>query len=232
MAVQNRRDRSHVAVSAYWAPHPLLWRYLSPVIRSSRRALARSGAMARPTLPPTPERTARYVHRRVAVSLTSRRFLSPLDTDPSRRLPRGPAPGCGDPWAAACARRPSPTSCGMRLSPTGARRPPGLRGTAPVLRRRAARPHGGAHPGPAPHGEEQSAAPISRKLRFSVTSPPGRRGARPPRQPAGHYGTWPNWANALGQPPPPACGVVAPGPAGPGLGPGCTERRSLGRGPR
>ena len=29
-----------------------------------------------------------------------------------------------------------------------------------------------------------------------------------------------------------AAGGVAPGPAGPGLGPGCTERRSLGRGPR
>ena len=43
-------------------------------------------------------------------------------------------------------------------------------------------------------------------MRFSVTSPPGRRGAQPPRQPAGHYGEWPNWANALEQPPPPACG--------------------------
>ena len=123
----------------------------------------------RSALPPTPERTARHVHRRVAVSLTFRRFLSPLDTDPSRRLPRGPAPGCEDPWAAARARRPSPAPCGMRLSPTGVRRPPGLRGTALVLRRRAAR-----------------------------TNP--RRGATP-RQPAGHYGEWPNWANALEQPP-------------------------------
>ena len=123
----------------------------------------------RSALPPTPERTAQHVHRRVAVSLTFRRFLSPLDTDPSRRLPRGPAPGCEDPWAAARARRTSPAPCGMRLSPTGVRRPPGLRGTALVLRRRAAR-----------------------------TNP--RRGATP-RQPAGHYGEWPNWANALEQPP-------------------------------
>ena len=53
-----------------------------------------------------------------------------------------------------------------------------------------------------------------------------------PRQPAGHYGEWPNWANVLEQPPPPACGGGAPGPAGLGLGPGCTEKRSLGRGPR
>ena len=48
-----------------------------------------------------------------------------------------------------------------------------------------------------------------------------------PRQPAGHYGEWPNWANALEQPP-----ARPPGPAGPGLGLGYTERRSLGRGPR
>ena len=34
-----------------------------------------------------------------------------------------------------------------------------------------------------------------------------------PRQPAGHYGEWPNWANALEQPPP-GCGGVVPGPAG------------------
>ena len=32
--------------------------------------------------------------------------------------------------------------------------------------------------------------------------------------------------------PPPGCGGVAPGPAGLSLGPGRTERRSLGRGPR
>ena len=141
----------------------------------------------RSALPPTPERTAQHVHRRVAVSLTFRRFLSPLDTDPSRRLPRGPAPGCEDPWAAACARRPSPAPCGMRLSPTGVRRPPGLRGTALVLRRRAAR-----------------------------TNP--RRGATP-RQPAGHYGEWPNWANALEQPPRQAAGGLRQGPQASAWGP-------------
>ena len=32
--------------------------------------------------------------------------------------------------------------------------------------------------------------------------------------------------------PPPGCGGVRRGPAGPGLGPDCTEKRSLGRGPR
>ena len=52
------------------------------------------------------------------------------------------------------------------------------------------------------------------------------------RQPAGHYGKWPNWANALEQPPARLRGGVAPGPAGLGLGPGRTEKRSLGRGPR
>ena len=51
------------------------------------------------------------------------------------------------------------------------------------------------------------------------------------RQPAGHYGKWLNWANALEQPPARLRGV-AQGFAGLGLGPGCTEKRSLGRGPR
>ena len=52
------------------------------------------------------------------------------------------------------------------------------------------------------------------------------------RQPAGHYGKWLNWANALEQPPARLRGGVAQGFAGLGLGPGCTEKRSLGRGPR
>ena len=78
---------------------------------------------------------------------------------------------------------------------------PDLRGTARGLRRRAARPCGGAQPGPTPHGKAQSEASASRRLRFSVTLPPGRRGTQPPRQPAGHYEKWPNWANALEQPP-------------------------------
>ena len=167
----------------------------------------------RSALPPTPERTAQHVHRRVAVSLTFRRFLSPLDTDPSRRLPRGPAPGCEDPWAAARARRPSPAPCGMRLSPTGVRRPPGLRGTALVLRWRAVRPHGGAPPGPTPHGEAQSAAPTSRRMRFSVTSPPGRRGAQPPASLRGTMESGPTGQMRSGNPPP-GCGGVVPGPAG------------------
>ena len=102
---------------------------------------------------------------------------------------------------------------------------PDLRGTAPGLRRRAVRPCGGAQPGPTPHGKAQSEASASRRLRFSVTLPPGRRGTQPPRQPAGHYEKWPNWANALEQPPARLRGVV-PGPAGLGLGPDRTERRS------
>ena len=167
----------------------------------------------RSALPPTPERIARHVHRRVAVSLTFRRFLSPLDTDPSRRLPRGPAPGCEDLWAAARAWRTSPAPCGMRLSPTGVRRPPGLRGTALVLRWRAVRPHGGAHLGPTPHGEAQSAAPTSRRMRFSVTSPPGRRGAQPPVSLRGTMESGPTGQTCSSNPPP-GCGGVAPGPAG------------------
>ena len=151
------------------------------------------------------------------INLTSRRFFSPLDADSSRRLLRGPAPSCEEPWAAARARRPSLAPCDMRPSLTGAGTcvsrdvaggggratvaRPDLRGTAPGLRRRAVRPCGGAQPGPTPHGKAQSEASASRRLRFSVTLPPGRRGTQPPRQPAGHYEKWPNWANALEQPP-------------------------------
>ena len=41
-------------------------------------------------------------------------------------------------------------------------------------------PHVKAHSGPTSHGKVQFAAPTSRRLRLSVTSPPGRRGARNP----------------------------------------------------
>ena len=54
------------------------------------------------------------------ISLTSRHSLSPLDADPSRRLLRGPAPCCEEPWAAVRARRPSLAPCDMRSSLTGA----------------------------------------------------------------------------------------------------------------
>ena len=163
------------------------------------------------------------------INLASRCFFSPLDADPSRRLPRGPAPSCEEPWVAARARRPSPAPCDMRSSLTGAGTRvsrdvtggggcatvarPDLRGTVPGLRRRAARPCGEAQLGPTPHGKAQSEASASRRLRFSVTSSPGRRGTQPPRQPAGHYEKWPNWANALEQPPARLRGGV-PGPAG------------------
>ena len=150
------------------------------------------------------------------INLASRCFFSPLDADPSRRLSRGPAPSCGEPWAAARAQRPSLAPCDMRSLLTGAGTRasrdvagggratvarPDLRGTVPGLRRRAARPCGEAQPGPTPHGKAQSEASASRRMRLSVTSPPGGRGAQPPRQPAGHYEKWPNWANALEQPP-------------------------------
>ena len=65
-----------------------------------------------------------------------------------------------------------------------------------------------------------------RRVRLSVTSPPGRRGTKPP---ASLRGTMENASTGqmCSSNPPPGCGGVAPGPAGPGLGPGRTERRSL-----
>ena len=53
-----------------------------------------------------------------------------------------------------------------------------------------------------------------------------------PRQPAGHYGEWPNWANVLEQPPARLRGGLRRGPQASAGGPGLTEKRSLGRGPR
>ena len=75
---------------------------------------------------------------------------------------------------------------------------------------------------PVTHGKAHSAIPRSRKLRFSVTprlqnasfrdvAAPGRCGATP-RQPAGHYGKRPNWANALEQPPASLRGGLRQGP--------------------
>ena len=46
---------------------------------------------------------------------------------------------------------------------------------------------------------------IAQNAPFRHVAAPGRCGATT-RQAAGHYGEWPNWANALEQPPP-ACGA-------------------------
>ena len=85
--------------------------------------------------------------------------------------------------------------------------------------------------GVASYGKAHSVGLGGCRLRFSVTSPPGRRGTQPP---ASLRGTMENGSTGQTRSsnPPPACGGVAPGLAGPGLGPGFTERRSLGRGPR
>ena len=57
-----------------------------------------------------------------------------------------------------------------------------------------------------------SAIPRSRRMRLSVTSRrPGGVG-QPPRQAAGHYGEWLNWANALEQPPASLRGGLRQGP--------------------
>ena len=133
------------------------------------------------------------------INLTSRHSLSPLDADPSRRLPRGPAPSCEEPWASARRRRRVRDGCQAR--PAGGRR------------WGCAQPCGGAHSGPTPHGKAQSAAPASRRLRFSVTLPPGRRGAQPPASLRGTMENGPT-GQMRSSNPPPGCGGVAPGPAG------------------
>ena len=79
------------------------------------------------------------------------------------------------------------------------------------------RTHGEAQPGPMPHGEAQSAAPTSRRMRFSVTSPPGRRGAQPPASLRGTMESGPTGQTCSSNPPP-GCGGVRrarrPRPAG------------------
>ena len=102
------------------------------------------------------------------LSLTSQRFLSPLDTDPSYRLPRESAPSCGEPWG----RRPH----------------------AAASRRGASWPDASRKGAVCGYHVAQNALfrYIAAREAWDAT----------PRQPAGHYGEWPNWANALEQPPP------------------------------
>ena len=107
----------------------------------------------------------------------------------------------------------------VQPSPTGAKARGGRR-------RGRVRPHGEAHPGPTPHEKAQSAAPTSHRMRFSVTSPPGRRGARPPASLRGTMESGPTGQTCSGNHPP-GWRVVAPGPAGLGLGPGASRKSAV-----
>ena len=140
----------------------------------------------------TPKRSWPKQARRKRITLTSRNFLSPLDTGPSRRLPEGLRP-------AAEVHGPPPTRGGcLRRHAALAHRGGGAGGR----HRGRVQPHGGAHLGPTPHEKAQSVAPMSCRLCLSVTSlPRGGVGPNPPRQAAGHYEKRPNWANTPGQPP-------------------------------
>ena len=88
----------------------------------------------------------------------------------------------------------------------GARRPPG-RGEGPRVRTR-----GEVHPGPTPHEKAQSVAPMSRRLRLSVTSLPGGRGAKPPASLRGTMGSGPTGQMRSGNPPPGCGGGLRQGP--------------------
>ena len=118
------------------------------------------------------------------LSLTSQRFLSPLDTDPTYRLPRESAPSCGEPWG----------RCPRATLRRGASWPDASRKGAVC----------GSH--------------VAQNALFRHVAAREAWGATP-RQPAGHYGEWPNWANVLEQPPARlrggCAGVRRPRPAGP-----------------
>ena len=100
-----------------------------------------------------------------------------------------------------------------------------------------ANPHGKAHSARPPACRMRFLVSPTRKMRFSVTSPtqnalfrhvevasPAQNAlfryvaareawdTTPPRQPAGHYGKWLNWANALEQPPASLRGGLRQGP--------------------
>ena len=83
----------------------------------------------------------------------------------------------------------------MRLSPTGARRPPG-RGEGPA---RAASRRGASWPDASRKGAV-CGSHVAQTAPFGHLTARGAWG-QTPRQAAGHYGKRPNWANALGQPP-------------------------------
>ena len=100
----------------------------------------------------------------------------------------------------------------MRLSNP----PPAWRGGLCRVRR--------PRPGARLHGKAQSAAPASRRMRLSVTSPPGRRGAQPPARLRGTMKSDPT-GQMRSSNPPPGCGGVPPGSASLGLRSG-TSRKS------
>ena len=89
-------------------------------------------------------------------------------------------PGCGSPWAAARVRR----SLGLRGT---------ARGPRAASRRGASRPD-------ASRKGAVCGLRVAQNALFRHVAAREAWGATP-RQPAGHYGKWPNWANVLGQPP-------------------------------
>ena len=68
-------------------------------------------------------------------------------------------------------------------------------------------------PGAQLHGKAQSAAPASRRMRLSVTSPPGRRGAQPPASLRGTMESGPT-GQMRSSNPRQAAGGLRRGPAG------------------
>ena len=167
---------------------------------------------------------------------------------------RGVAPGTRRPRPGARlhgkAQSAAPASRRMRLFVTSS---PGRRGTKPPARLRGTMESGSTgqtrpsnpppacggvcarvrrpRPGAQLHGKAQSAAPASRRMRLSVTSPPGRRGAQPPASLRGTMESGPT-GQMRSSNPRQAAGGLCRGPQASAGGPGLTEKRSLGRGPR
>ena len=169
----------------------------------------------------TPKRSWPKQARRKRIILTSRHFLSPLDTGPSRRLPEGLRP-------AAEVHGPPPPARGSRLRRHAALAHGGGGAGGTASGPRAASRRGTSRPDASRKGAVCGLR-VAQNALFRYITAREAWGATP-RQPAGHYGEWPNWANVLAQPPARLAGGCArvrrPRPGARRL----TEKRSLAEG--
>ena len=111
-------------------------------------------------------------------------------------------------------------SWGIRVHCCAVVTQPGPQGTAPGLRRRAARAASrrGASWSDASRKGAVCGSHVAQNALFRYIVAREARD-QTPRQPAGHYGEWPNWANALEQPPARLRGDCAGDPQAPAWGP-------------
>ena len=124
-------------------------------------------------------------------------------------------------------------SWGIRVHCCAVVTQPGPQGTAPGLRRRAARAASrrGASWSDASRKGAVCGSHVAQTALFRHVTTRETRGATPPPA-CGALWRMAQLGKCARATPRQAAGGLRRGPAGPGLGPDCTEKRSLGRGPR